>query len=108
MRGLYTSEKIVKYLKRTEYSYSSKKKNLSNYQKIFILLACLGGGKGNGNEWKKNLEYLFSCLSVLIGDNEMSMRKYSFIFVPLKSKNFHSPKNWEEFEIIKLDLINFL
>ena len=67
-----------------------------NYQKIFILLARLGGGKGNGNEWKKKnliLEYLFSCLSVLIGDNEMSMRKYSFLFIPLKSKNFHCPKN---------------
>ena len=45
------------------------------------------------NEKKKNLEYLFSCLSVLIGDNEMSMRKYSFLFIHLKSKNFHCPKN---------------
>ena len=60
------------------------------------------------NEKKKNLKYLFSCLRVLIGDNEMSMRKYSFLFILLKSKNFHCPKNWEEFERIKLDLINFL
>ena len=44
------------------------------------------------NEKKKNLEYLFSCLSVLIGDNEMSMRKYSFLFIPLKSKKFHCQK----------------
>ena len=43
---------------------------------------------------KKNLilEYLFSCLSILIGDNEMSMRKYSFLFIPLKSKKFHCQK----------------
>ena len=57
---------------------------------------------------KKILEYLFSCLSILIGDNEMSIRKYSFLFIHLKSKKFHCPQNWEEFERIKLDLINFL
>ena len=36
----------------------------------------------------------------------MDRREHSFLSIPLKPKIFHFPQNWEEWEEMKLDLIN--
>ena len=38
----------------------------------------------------------------------MGRRERLLLFISSKPQNFHSPKNWEDLEGMKLDLINFL
>ena len=37
----------------------------------------------------------------------MGKGEHSFFSIPFNTSNFHSPKNWEEWEGMKLNLMNF-